>query len=286
MVMGLAAGYHYGDVRPFVASLRGTGYAGACTLFVSPTTRDLDRITAHTVDCPVIDRAHDAPGLAHLPWNALRFFIYRDHLRSLPALPDLVLLSDVRDVIFQRDPARHPWASGLTLTLEDRSMTVGQCPYMERWTCGHLGVAAWHAMAGQPISCSGTVVGDATAILRYLDAMCRALVPFTPAPSMAGYDQGVHNHLLRTGALPPACLVDNSGPILTLGYKPTPPSCNAEGEIMGDAGEPAVIVHQYDRMPGLFAEVRARYAPPRVTRQRERRPHGRPAPTPPSAPRG
>ena len=271
LVMGLAAGYHYGDVRPFVASLRETGFAGDCTLFVSPTTRDLDRIAAHDVDCRTIDRQTDYEALSHLPWNALRFFIYRDHLRRLPSLPDAVLLCDVRDIIFQSDPAARLWGTGLCCTLEDRRMTVGDCPYMRRWMCGHLGEPAWNAIAHHNISCSGTVAGGASAVLCYLDAMCDALLPFVPGPGMAGYDQGVHNHLLRNGALGIARLTDNSsGPILTLGYKTTMPERDNDGRILCDDGTPAVIVHQYDRMPGLFADVRARYAPPRRPRETRR----------------
>lgn len=268
--MGLAAGYHYGDVRPFVASLRETGFAGGCTLFVSPTTRDLDRIAAHDVVCHSVDRQTDYEALSHLPWNALRFFIYREHLRRLSSLPDAVLLCDVRDIIFQLDPAAHLWGKGLCCTLEDRRMTVGDCPYMQRWMCGHLGETAWRAIAHHNISCSGTVAGSTSAVLHYLDAMCDALLPFTPAPGMAGYDQGVHNHLIRRGALGEMRLTDNvGGPILTLGYKATQPQCDGDGRIRCDDGTPAVIVHQYDRMPGLFADIRARYAPPR--RQREAR---------------
>jgi hypothetical protein len=42
LILGLAAGYHYGDMRPFLASLGDSGFSGRCVLFVSDTTRDLD----------------------------------------------------------------------------------------------------------------------------------------------------------------------------------------------------------------------------------------------------
>jgi hypothetical protein len=281
LVMGLAAGYHAGDVRPFLASLRGTGFAGRCVLFASPTTRDTGRMADMGADVLPFERP---PALAHLPYNALRYFLYLDLLRQAPRPYARVLITDVRDVIFQRDPFSFPWAEGLNVTLEDARMTIGTCPYMTRWTTGHLGEAAWRALAGQRISCSGTTVGGHAAMLDYLERLTGLLLPFSPAPpppappapppastslsggappppiGMAGYDQGVHNHLLHGGHLPEVTVHDNAGPILTLGYKATQPAADAHGDILNDAGVPAVMVHQYDRMPELFRAVRARYA--------------------------
>lgn len=275
MIMGLAAGYHAGDVRPFLASLRTTGFTGRCVLFTSPTTRDTDRMAAMGADILPFERP---PALAHLPYNALRYFLYLDLLRQAPRPYARILITDVRDVIFQRDPFSFPWADGLNVTLEDARMTIGTCPYMTRWVAGHLGEAAWRALAGQRISCSGTTVGGHAAMLDYLERLTGLLLPFSPAPpppppspstpdgtpppptGMAGYDQGVHNHLLHGGHLPRVTTHDNTGPILTLGYKATPPDIDARGDILNDAGLPAVMVHQYDRMPELFRMVRARYA--------------------------
>ena len=270
LVMGLAAGYHAGDVRPFLASLRGTGFAGRCVLFASPTTRDTGRMADMGADVLPFERS---PALAHLPYNALRYFLYLDLLRQAPRPYARVLITDVRDVIFQRDPFSFPWADGLNVTLEDARMTIGACPYMTRWTTGHLGEAAWRALANRRISCSGTTVGGHAAMTDYLERLTGLLLPFSPAPpppapggtpppptGMAGYDQGVHNHLLHGGHLSRVTVHDNAGPILTLGYKATPPATDAHGDILNDAGLPAVMVHQYDRMPELYRAVRARYA--------------------------
>ncbi len=274
LVMGLAAGYHAGDVRPFLASLRATGFTGRCVLFTSPTTRDTDRMADMGADILPFERP---PALAHLPYNALRYFLYLDLLRQAPRPYARVLITDVRDVIFQHDPFSFPWADGLNVTLEDARMTIDACPYMTRWVTGHLGEAAWRALAGRRISCSGTTVGGHAAMTDYLERLTGLLLPFSPTPpppqtprlpdgppappiGMAGYDQGVHNHLLHGGHLPKVTVHDNAGPILTLGYKATPPPTDERGDILNDAGVPAVLVHQYDRMPGLFRAVRARYA--------------------------
>lgn len=267
--MGLAAGYHYGDVRPFVRSLEETGYAGQCVLFVTPTTRGLDEIAAHGVTVVPFERTGQ---LEHLPYNAVRFFLYRDFLATSERRYERILISDVRDVIFQSDPFGFAWPAGINVTLEDRHMTIGDCPYMTHWTGGHLGNEALQAIADKPISCSGTTVCCHDGMDAYIRLMLPMLELYTPAPRMAGYDQGVHNHLLHSGALAAAAPVtvhDNSGPVLTLGYYEGEPPFNVRGQefiqVTSVAGSdaPPLLVHQYDRKPELFKAIRKRYAPPK-----------------------
>ncbi len=264
LVLGLAAGLHYADVRPFVASLRHCHPASEtqcdCVLFISPNTTGVERMQSHGVQIVPFERPRE---FAHVPYNAWRYFLYRDYLLerygSHAETDHWVLISDVRDVVFQCAFWEHPWGVGLNVTLEDEGMRIGDCPYMSRWAAHHLGQEALDAMAGERISCSGTTVARPLTMLDYLERLCQRLLPYTPAPHTAGYDQAVHNHMLYTGIVRPVFRHDNSGPILTLGYKPTEPLRDASGYVLNDAGQPARIVHQYDRMPTLFKEIRQRY---------------------------
>ncbi|ADU62055.1 MAG: hypothetical protein KUA35_08075 [Pseudodesulfovibrio sp.] len=260
LILGLAAGYHYGDMRPFLASLGESGFRGVCVLFVSPTTRDLDRVGAHGVT--VLPMPLPA-GPDTLPANALRYFLYRDFLLGSAIRYRRILLTDVRDVIFQADPFDAGWADGLNCVLEDPRTTISQCPHNSRWVRQHQGEGALASVADSPVSCSGTVVADHDAMLGYLDAMIRRLIPFTPGERMAGYDQGVHNVLVHTGALPSLTLHDNDGPVLTLASTAGEPAVDAQGRVRNARGQIPAMVHQYDRKPSLFARIRARHAPPR-----------------------
>lgn len=267
LILGLAAGYHYGDMRPFLASLGESGFRGACVLFVSPTTRDTDRVAAHGVTLLPVS---PPVGLEALPLNALRYFLYRDLLLASTTRHGRILLTDVRDVVFQADPFGAAWAGGLNCVLEDPGTSIGNCPHNSRWVRRHLGEEALASVADRPVSCSGTVLADHETMLAYLDAMTRGLVPFTPGERMAGYDQGVHNILVHTllghnwlahsGALENLTLHDNDGPVLTLAATKGEPVVDAQGLVRNARGRIPAIVHQYDRKPALFARVRARYA--------------------------
>jgi hypothetical protein len=257
LILGLAAGYHYGDMRPFLASLEESGFRGACVLFVSPTTRDLDRVAAHGVTVLPMPLP---TGPDTLPANALRYFLYRDFLLGSATRYQRILLTDVRDVIFQADPFGVGWPDGLNCVLEDPRITIGQCPHNSRWVRQHQGDAALASVADKPVSCSGTVVADHEAMPGYLDAMTRRLVPFAPGERMAGYDQGVHNILVHTGAMSNLTLHDNNGPVLTLAAIVGEPVVDAQGLVRNARGQIPAMVHQYDRKPALFARIRARYA--------------------------
>lgn len=255
-ILGLAAGYHFGDVRPFLVSLARTGYSGRCVLFVSETTRDTDRMAELGAETIPFARSAD---LSHVPYNAYRYFLYREYLKKARTSLGAILLTDVRDVVFQRDPFDYPWSAGLNCTLEDRRMTLGACPHNAHWIRGHLGDEALALVSDKPISCSGTTVGGHDGMLGYLDALIARLLPFEGGERMAGYDQGVHNVLVHTGGID-ATLHDNAGPIMTLGYTRGEPDTDREGWVLNETGERAHIVHQYDRKPNLFKTIRQRDA--------------------------
>ncbi len=257
LILGLAAGYHFGDLRPFAASLAASGFAGRCVLLVSATTREAEKLAGFGIT-PL--RFAPPKPLAHLPVNALRYFLYLEVLRQQKQAFRRILLTDVRDVVFQADPFSFPWREGLSVALEHGGRTVGDCPYTSRWVRGHLGEGVLATLAKKPVSCSGSTVGSQAAMLEYIVKMIALLLPFTPGPHMAGYDQGVHNQLLHAGAIPSATAYDSAGPILTLGWRQDPPPQDSQGNILNDAGVPAHIVHQYDRHPGLHQAVRERWA--------------------------
>nr|WP_321513899.1 hypothetical protein [uncultured Pseudodesulfovibrio sp.] len=252
LILGLAAGYHYGDVRPFLASLDNTGYCGDLILFVSDTTRDLDRITTHPVATVPIQRTAEQK---NVPYNGLRYFAYLRYLESSKKY-DKILITDVRDVIFQRNPFSFPWPRGLNCTLEDRSATIGGCPYNRHWVREHLGTEMLGELKDKPVACSGTTIGDHSAMVDYLRDMTRLLTPPPKAERMAGYDQAIHNMLVHTGRIDSLTLFDNTGPILTLGQTQGEPATDTMGNVLNDAGSPAHIVHQYDRKPTLFRTIR------------------------------
>lgn len=188
---------------------------------------------------------------------AARYVVYLDLLEEVGADYDRVLLSDTRDVFFQRDPFAMPLEPGISCFLEAPHMRIRDCPFNSSWIRLGYGEAMFDQLAGRPISCSGVSIGDTAAVLGYLNLMVDEIVELRR--QAGGIDQGVHNYLLHTGRLPAAHLVPNGeGPVLTIGYMGE----IADADLVGPDGLPLPVLHQYDRRPALSAALLARLGEP------------------------
>lgn len=194
-----------------------------------------------------------------------RYFFYLAYLHAHAARYDRVLLTDVRDVVFQADP--FSWESGAPLQffLEHRGTTIGGHPGNALWMRNAYGEAALAQLARQRVSCSGVTFGSTEGMLRYLAAMTDQIAAATPRISgFDGYDQAVHNHLIHTNAFPDAELLENGrGPVLTMHGVPTAEFRLApDGRLLDDAGRLVPVLHQYDRHPPLRERLHAALAWP------------------------
>jgi len=135
--------------------------------------------------------------------QALRYGYYHDFLAAAPTRFDRVLVSDVRDVVFQSDPFAAP-LDGLELVMEDPSHHFAPDEFNGRWLRDLEGRAFTDAHAAKIPSCSGTVAGPLPAMLAYLGAM-RAEIGWRRIP-LGSHDQGVHNALILKRTVPRVAL--------------------------------------------------------------------------------
>lgn len=184
--------------------------------------------------------------------QTLRYAHYLRYLRERAPAADLVMIADLRDVVFQRDPFEEP-VDGLEVYLEDDSVRVGHDAFNTRWLRDLLGSAGAERLRGARVSCSGTVVGTREAMLAYLHAMTaegtRRRRPMGP------HDQALHNILLYGGRLPAVRAVPNGfGRVLTLG-KMTAVEVDRDGRVLNADGSLPAVVHQWDRHAELVRLV-------------------------------
>ncbi|MGB9184651.1 MAG: hypothetical protein WCB67_11340 [Solirubrobacteraceae bacterium] len=190
--------------------------------------------------------------------QALRYGYYYDILQGIGRNADVILLADVRDVLFQSDPFDIPVES-LELFLEDRAMTFATNAYNREWIRVLYGPAAVKALGDRTVSCSGTVVGRREDVLGYLREMCEAICwRRTPLGSL---DQAVHNYLLAQSRFPGVRVVPNGfGRVITVGGMDH--VSRSQGFVMNTDGTVPAIVHQYDRHADLVDELPERFARP------------------------
>ena len=191
-------------------------------------------------------------------FQSLRYWHYRDYLDNHAPDADFVMLSDVRDVVFQNDPFGHTFDTDLEVFLEAPHLTLGDEPFNSRWIDDLYGPDAVRALKGFVISCSGTTMGTRSGIRRYLTQMIGQVTRHDWP--LGSHDQGIHNYLLRQGRLDPVTIYENgAGPVLTMSIG-TDVSQDAAGCFLNQDGQPAPVVHQYDRHPKLAEQVWQRYA--------------------------
>lgn len=187
--------------------------------------------------------------------QSLRYRLYYQFLREHAPEADEVLLTDLRDVVFQRDPFAAA-VDGLELFLEDDRSRLGEDPFNRRWINNLYGAARLQALTDYPTSCSGTTVGGRAAILDYLAQMSGA-IQWRRRP-LGSHDQGVHNGLLRGGHFPAGKVVRNGyGRVLTMGLMSSIHE-TADGVILNEDGTVPSVLHQYDRHPALATRLLTR----------------------------
>ena len=259
LVLGAVYNLEYDALEPFVLSLKQSGYTGRVMFWVSGISEDTcQKLTSQGVRLASCEDAHM---FERASVNCLRYLVYRDILRTFPEPISHVMLTDVRDVVFQRDPFSFDLGDGLCVFLEDR--IVKDCIINSWWILNAYGGKMWDNMADKPISCSGTSIGSFSQIQVYLDAMVDELERIGGASSretLGGIDQGIHNYLLHCDRLGQVREFTNEdGPVLTMHYvKDNVVRINSEGLLTNRAGAIANTIHQYDRYPEIVSRLQNR----------------------------
>lgn len=186
-----------------------------------------------------------------------RFLEYQEYLAGRDA--DRILMSDVRDVVFQSNPSDWMGDAGFAVSIEFDSYTIGTDPTNAAWITGLYGAAGLARLADRPVSCSGVSWGDRASVDAYLDLMAGEMLVTTFAGPRAGIDQGYHNWLLWTGQLgvikEQAALASEIATLSLITLDEL--DIDAEGWLRNRDGSVPGIIHMYDRVPGLDTRLAA-----------------------------
>lgn len=178
--------------------------------------------------------------------RCLRFVASHPHER--------VLLTDVRDVLFQTDPFSQLPSGGLAVSIETPSYTVATESHNATWLARAYGTSMLEEIGANRVSCVGVTFGDATAIKTYLRLFEQELLSMSPgAAGIGGADTAIHNKLLWTYRLGRVHLLEPlASAVATFnGIDEGEVRLSPEGHILNLDGSDASVLHQYDRLPGL-----------------------------------
>jgi hypothetical protein len=259
LVLGAAIGFDVEQVRIFVESLR-AHYAGEILILIGwPGLRVARYLKGRGVHVIRVFQTRSFTRSVH----ARRYVVYLDYLRARLSRYDQVMMSDVRDVVFQRNPFDGIASPQCHFYLESASRTIGADPTNSRWVRGCFTAAEADRLAACRISCSGITIGGSDAIAAYLEKMVARVraMPWRIYREIGhGYDQAIHNYLVHLDPAIAGIVVENNRHIATMALEPRALyRLDHESRIYGTDGHLIPICHQYDRFPDLLEAVEARF---------------------------
>jgi hypothetical protein len=237
LVLGAAVGFDIARVRVFVESLRGVGYRDDILIMTGPLQWRLNRYLArHGVETRSVLSTRKLNG----PIHAYRFDKFARFVAQLRSHYARVLISDVRDVVFQRDPFAGVVSTTCQFYLEGASKTIGEEPTNLRWAKLFLPPNEVAAISACRVSCCGVVQGGSSQMADYLDRMAAYLhrLPLRLRRE-GGADTVFHNRIAHLTHEVPADIIENNIHVATMGLEPPLPPlarCGVHLRPNGQAG--------------------------------------------------
>ena len=258
LVIGAAYKYGPDQVRVFVESLRAAGYAGDVIMLVG---RLQWRLKGHLRRHGVRAFPHWSTRRLHGPIQAHRFERFAKVLEHAAGRYDQVVVSDVKDVLFQRHPFADVRGPGCRFYLEAAPWTIATEPTNQRWAKLFLSTEEFAAISPCRVSCCGVVLGDAASVAQYLARLAGYLQALPPELRReGGADTIFHNKMVHLTREVPGTIVENDEHVATVGISPPGTYvAGADGLIRTADGHLPAILHQYDRLPDVARFVAAKY---------------------------
>lgn len=287
LVIGLAANYDWAAIEPFACSLVRSGFQGDKVLFVKDlkpeAMANLHALGFKLIDIPFIEFSDpQMPCGRYFPYVG-RFLLIHKYLEQHPEYR-FVICSDTRDVIFQSDPVK--WLEQ-SLRLGDRLVAAPEY-ILHRDQPGNMlwinqafkEVESW--MTPQMVYCSGFISGYAQYVSDLVIGIY--LAGRHLSGSVWGADQPVYNTIMHQRAYADITLVPRMADHYCLNLvnlamtnerqklldTPDITPFQTYGQpfvenisLLWNSGIPDLgafaVLHQYDRIAPLAAELRKQY---------------------------
>ena len=260
LILGVVKTYPYKKLKPFIETLNKTSFDGELVLFVSEvskrTKKNLRKNRVKLIEfentCPRyqvkgLENFEKRPFNQNIPLVSQRFLLYLDYLQKNKQKYKNVMLTDIGDVVFQKNLFGFGIDDKLCVfeiggKIGDANQKgIDYIPLAKR-----LGVSDLKEYKQKKILCAGTTIGPTKRILEYLKKMKKYLDK--------GNDQALHNYLVYSKKLKNVEIFENGNKILTIG-RPELFEKHAKIKnirIHNKKGQLINVIHNYDRHPKVL----------------------------------
>lgn len=157
-----------------------------------------------------------------------------------------IFLTDVRDVIFQKNPFDYNNTDNINFFFEDQ--IINKCQHNSRWIKKLYGNKIYEDIKFSQISCSGTIYGNKDEIIKYLKLMEHHMKKYRYFSFFNfPHDQGWHNYIVhKEKFLKKKHFFNQDGFVVNLAH------AEEKNFVFSDYlktknGEIVSVIHQYDR---------------------------------------
>lgn len=257
LILGTINYYNFEQVSKFIYSIKQTNFKGHICLFAGShiSKKTISLIKMFNIEVlrfketfPFLQNPHPAnfkvlPEPIHI-YN-YRHFLYFDYLLNNHNRFDNVLITDIKDVFFQKDPFDFKIDNAIHVAMENKNIKLGTCKDNAEWIRSGYGNDILEQMKNEVIVCAGTTIAPVRLMLDYLKRLLEEMSNVNNVFTCA--DQALHNALLFFNQVKPIKKLDNfNGPILTVGTEPNY-QLDKKGRLINEDGSIINTIHQYDR---------------------------------------
>jgi hypothetical protein len=279
LILGYIHGYQWPQVAPFVNSLRDTDFSGDICFFASGTN-EATRKTLRETGIQVIEVPTPqfklrrkisklwwlfrlAPQKLHRPLLkslgdllVLRYILYEEFLSQQGQNYNRVLITDIRDVVFQKNPFSCAPQAGIHFFEEAKGRTIASEPKNSKWIRRSFGRKIFNEYADKPILCFGTIMGTTGGIRDFINfwlpivSSARSIKPCV--------DQGAFNVAVpRYPHQHYQTHKNGESLVLTMGLMSlTDLIIDSDGQVTDQSGKIIPLLHQFDRISQINRSIK------------------------------
>ncbi len=257
LILGIIDKYTFDQISNFVKSLQLVNFEGHVCLFAGPNigVGTLSKIKKFDIEVisyakefpyvsdPHIDNFKRIPHPIHI-YN-FRHFLYYDYLLKNKQKFAYTLITDVQDVVFQKDPFDFHLEEFIYVAIENTLLPLGSCSWNSKWIRSGYDEDIFDYLKEKEMICAGTTLAPTRLMLHYLKKIIEEF--FIVKDTLRCADQAMHNKLIHYNEIKPISKSYNfDGPILTVGTEATY-LLDEKKNLVSIRGEIIPIVHQYNR---------------------------------------
>lgn len=199
--------------------------------------------------------------LWHGPLHTYRFVLFARYASQHSSQFDCIMTTDVRDVVFQRDPFAELRTGDVHFFLERDEDTLKSNRHYAKWMTRFVDSRRRLQCEEETPTCCGVIAGGSEEMAKYLSILSHHIQRLgLTRRHKFGADSALHNLICHVTKEVPGVLVENNRLVANMGTEPDDQYVvDSAGVIRLHNGHAPAVCHQYERRAEIRSAIFGRY---------------------------